>query len=117
MDIKQPYNINIAGEAAVLAALRHKNVLMERAGTLIEQRRRLEEWISDIVGVSYFPSEGNFLLCNFERLTADEVYIGLAKQGIFVRRFPQNVLKNSLRISSGTSEQTDRLINALKNVV
>jgi histidinol-phosphate aminotransferase len=117
MDIKQPYNINIAGEAAVLAALEHRYELLKRSASLVEQRVRLEELIDNLDGISYYPSQGNFLLCRFERHTAEEAYIGLAKHGIFVRRFPQSVLNDSLRISAGTPEQTDRLIDALRSVV
>jgi len=117
MDIKQPYNINIAGEAAVLAALEHRGELLERAATLIEQRKRLEAVVDEFPGISYYPSEANFLLCRFERRTAEEAYVGLARRGIFVRRFPQTVLDSSLRISTGTPEQTDLLIDALRRVV
>lgn len=117
MDIKQPYNINIAGEAAVLAALEHRVELLERAATLIEQRKRLEAVVDEFPGISYYPSEANFLLCRFERRTAEEAYVGLAQRGIFVRRFPQTVLDSSLRISTGTPEQTDLLIDALRRVV
>jgi histidinol-phosphate aminotransferase len=117
MDIKQPYNINIAGEAAVLAALEHRGELLERTATLIEQRKRLEAVVDEFPGISYYPSEANFLLCRFERRTAEEAYVGLAQRGIFVRRFPQTVLDSSLRISTGTPEQTDLLIDALRRVV
>ena len=117
MDIKQPYNITIAGEAAVLAALKHKDVLLGRVRSLIEQRKRLEDAIGELDGISHYPSDANFLLCRFDRRTAEEAYVGLAEHGIFVRRFPQSVLDNSLRISAGTPEQTDRVIDALKNVV
>ena len=117
LDIKQPYNVNIAGEAAVLAALEHRTELLERAGSLVEQRQRLEAAIDDMDGISYYPSRGNFLLCRFERRTAEEAYVGLAEHGIFVRRFSQPVLGNSLRISAGTPEQTDRVIAALRTVV
>jgi histidinol-phosphate aminotransferase len=117
MDIKQPYNINVAGEAAVLAALEHRDELLERASSLIEQRKRVEDAIDELDGISYYPSDANFLLCRFDRLTAEEAYVALAEHGIFVRRFPQSVLENSLRISAGTPEQTDRLIDALRSVV
>ena len=117
MDIKQPYNINIAGEAAVLAALEHRGELLERTATLIEQRKRLEAVVDEFPGISYYPSEANFLLCRFERRTAEEAYVGLAQRGIFVRRFPQTVLDSSLRISTATPEQTDLLIDALRRVV
>ena len=117
MDIKQPYNINIAGEAAVLAALEHRGELLERTATLIEQRTRLEAVVDEFPGISYYPSKANFLLCRFERRTAEEAYVGLAQRGIFVRRCPQTVLDSSLRISTGTPEQTDLLIDALRRVV
>ncbi len=117
LDIKQPYNINIAGEAAVLAALEHREDLLNRAMKLVDQRKRLEATINELDGISYYPSEGNFLLCKFERRTAEEAYVGLAQHGIFVRRFSVSVLDDSLRISAGTPEQTDRLIDALGNVV
>lgn len=117
MDIKQPYNINIAGETAVLTALANRELLLERASSLVSQRKRIEEWIDGTDGISFYPSEGNFLLCRFDHLSAEDAYVGLAKHGIFVRRFPQSVLEHSLRISAGTPEQTDRLIDALQNVV
>jgi len=117
MDIKQPYNITIAGEAAVLAALEHREVLLGRVESLVEQRKRLEVAINEMDGVSFDPSRGNFLLCRFENHTAEEAYVLLAQYGIFVRRFPDEALKHSLRISAGTPEQTDRVIDALRSVV
>ena len=85
MDIKQPYNINIAGEAAVLAALEHRDELLARAGSLIDERKRLEVAINEMDGILFDPSQGNFLLCRFENHTAEEAYVRLAQHGIFVR--------------------------------
>ena len=42
MDIKQPYNINVAAEAAATAALEAADRLLEGARSLGGQRRRLE---------------------------------------------------------------------------
>ena len=117
MDIKQPYNINVAAEAAAIAALDNSDALIGRAAILIDQRRRLEKAIDGLEGVSYYPSYGNFLLCRFDRATAQEAYEGLGRQGIFVRRFSYPRLDHSLRISAGTPEQTDRVIDALQSVV
>jgi histidinol-phosphate aminotransferase len=117
MDIKQPYNINAAAEAAALAALKHRKPLLARAQTLVEQRRRVESELKQMPGVSFSPSDGNFLLCRFTRRTAKEAYEGLARQGIFVRYFSHPRLRDSLRISAGTPEQTERLIKALHKVI
>ncbi len=117
MDIKQPYNINVAAEAAAIAALEHSESLLKRADILVEQRQRLEQAIDKMDGVTYFPSDGNFLLCKFKRTSAKKAYENLAKQGIFVRYFSHPKLQDSLRISAGTPEQTDRLITSLEKVI
>lgn len=117
IDIKQPYNINVVAEAAAIAALKNRKPLLARAHTLVEQRKRLESALKKMPGVSFFPSDGNFLLCRFTRRTAKQAYEGLAKQGIFVRYFSHQRLQDALRISAGTPEQTDRLIAALHKVV
>ncbi len=117
MDIKQPYNINAAAEAAAIAALDNRSQVLDRANTLVQQRKRLEQTLDGLDGVCYYPSEGNFLLCRFEGRSAREVYEGLGHKGIFVRLFDKDRLEDSLRISAGTPEQTDRLISAITEVV
>lgn len=117
MDIKQPYNINVAAETAAIAALDNRDSVLMRARTLVEQRKRLEKTLDGLEGISYYPSEGNFLLCRFEGRSAKDVYEGLGRRGIFVRLFSTDRLTDSLRISAGTPEQTDRLIAAIKEVI
>jgi histidinol-phosphate aminotransferase len=117
MDIKQPYNINVAAETAAIAALDNRDVVLERARVLIEQRKRLEVTLERLDGVTFWPSDGNFLLCRFEGRSARTVYEDLGKLGIFVRLFDKDRLEDSLRISAGTPEQTDRLIAAIEDVL
>ena len=116
MDIKQPYNINVAAEAAAIAALDNRDVVLERARTLVKQRTRLEQAVDALDGVTFWPSRGNFILCRFEGRSAQDVYEELARRGIFVRLFSHPRLKDSLRISAGTPQQTDRVIDALQEV-
>ena len=116
MDIKQPYNINVAAEAAATAALESADRLLEGARSLVGQRRRLEVALDGIDGVSYYESDGNFLLCRFDNLTARQGYEYLARRGIFVRLFSYPRLAQCLRISAGTPEQTDRVIEALQEL-
>ena len=47
----------------------------------------------------------------------DEIYDELSYKGIFVRKFSHFALTDCVRISSGTSNQTDTLIDVLKNIV
>jgi histidinol-phosphate aminotransferase len=116
MDIKQPYNINVAAAAAAKAALNASERLLAGAQSLIEQRRRIERAVDGIDGMTYYESDGNFLLCRFDNLTAREAYEYLARRGIFVRLFSYPRLEKCLRISAGTPEQTDRVIEALQEL-
>ncbi len=113
IDIKNPYNVNVAAEAALLATLQHKDALLEKVRLLVDQRRRMERAFDGMDGVSYAPSYGNFLLCEFARHTADEMYQALARRGIFVRSFSHPRLTRHLRISVGTPEETGRMLEAV----
>ncbi len=116
MTIKQPYNLNIAAEAAALAALGNKDRLLERIDVLYDERRRVERAIDGLVGVSYSHSDANFLLVKFDHLTGDEAYDRLVSYGIFARKFSARRLENSIRISVGMPEQNDLVISALEEI-
>lgn len=115
IDIKQPYSVSAAAEAALLASLEQRSALMKNVGLLIDQRRRMEAAFDRMNGVKYLPSHGNFLLCEFNR-PGLQVYEDLAARGVFVRHFSHPRLAKFLRISAGTPEETDRLIEALAAV-
>ncbi len=113
MTIKQPYNLNIAAEAAGLAALQNKAKLMARIDTITNERKRLEAIIDGLEGISYSPSTANFLLIKFENLNGDEAYDAFARKGIFARKFSARQLENSIRMSVGTPSQNDAVIDVL----
>jgi len=117
IDIKQPYNVNVAAEAAALAAMDSTGPLLANVRVLVEQRKRMEQAIDHMDGVSYYPSQGNFLLCQFDRGDAKSVYADLARRGLFVRYFAHPRLQSCLRISAGTPDETGRLIEGLREVV
>ena len=117
LDIKQPYNVNVAAEEAVLASLEDADTLLQNVRLIVEERDRMYCLLESIDGVKPWPSRGNYVLCDFQPGRASELYEGLAAQGIFVRMFGHQRLRDSLRISVGTPEQTDAVIGALHELV
>lgn len=115
-DIKQPYSVSAAAEAALITSLEFKDDLMKNVKVILEQRGRLEAFLDTMDGVKYWPSSANFLLCEFEQ-SAGEVFDGLASHGVFVRMFSHPRLARHLRISAGTPGETGRLMKALKTVI
>ena len=65
IDIKPPYSVNVAAEAALIASLHDAETLIERVSKIIEERNRMFGMIKNIPGIKAWPSFGNFILCGF----------------------------------------------------
>jgi histidinol-phosphate aminotransferase len=117
IDIKSPYNVNVAAEAAILASIEDAPALLEKVALITEERERMHSLLESMPGVTPWPSYGNFILCQFPPGRAQGIYEGLAKRGIFVRNFDSDRLRDCFRTSVGTPDQTDALIEALNELV
>ena len=117
IDIKSPYNVSTAAEAALLASLEDADALLEKVQRIIDERDRMFSLLRGIADLKLWPSCGNYILCEFASGRALEVFEGLARRGIFVRRFGLERLEDCFRITVGTPEQTDAVIGALKELV
>ncbi|MBL06501.1 MAG: histidinol-phosphate transaminase [Chloroflexi bacterium] len=113
IQIKQPYNINSAAEFVAIEAMKNKERLYEKVKILMEQKDQIYKFLKNKTGIEVFSSEANFVLCDLGKLDANDVYDGLARKGIFVRKFSNQFIDNSLRISAGTPDQTRRLLQEL----
>jgi histidinol-phosphate aminotransferase len=116
MKVKSPYNINILTSTEALKALVNTEHVQKSVAAVAAERQRLVRELSTFQFVKkVYPSDANFLLvrCTEARL----LYTQLAQRGIIVRdRSSEPKLENCLRISIGTPEQNDLLLNALKEL-
>ena len=117
MDIKSPYNVNVAAEVALLASLEDAPALMDNVEKIVNERERMISLLESIPGVTPWPSAGNFVLCQLAPGRAVEVFEGLASRGIFLRNFASERLQDCFRIAVGTPEQTDAVIEAMRELV
>ena len=87
----------------------HRNVQK-----LIENRKKLQKSLKKSGEVTHiYPSEANFLLVRMK--SATEFYEFAKENGIILRDFSKSVeTKDCLRISVGTPEQNDRLMDILQ---
>ena len=92
---------------AVMASVRR--VMIEK-GRLFRQIRKL-----NMISPPY-PSWANFLLCRFERGSADFFVPRLAERGIDVHRPPHPELRNHVRISAVSADWTNALKQALIDI-
>ncbi len=140
--IKQPYNVNVAAEAAALASLEDLDERMATVGRIVAERARLAAALRELPGLRVYPSAANFVLCRVldeertmndgQRTTEDEARLSLvqrppsgaaeraraikerlARRGILIRYFSKPGLEDCIRVSVGTPEQNDALLAAL----
>ena len=114
--IKQPYNINVAADVAAQVSLDDADYLLERVRQLVEQRKRLEIAFAELPYLSPYPSCANFVLNRVSSLSAEDFRDRLAREGIIVRYYNKPRLFDHIRISAGTPEQVDRLLEVLRAI-
>ncbi len=115
--IRLPYNINSLSQAAAVAALGHRDVLDQQISLLISERERLYNALSQIKGITAYPSETNFIL--FRTATdATDIYTRLKQAGILIKNLNRpGPLKNCLRVTVGTPEENNEFFAALKTIL
>ncbi|HAA45847.1 MAG: histidinol-phosphate aminotransferase [Halomonas sp. 54_146] len=74
-------------------------------------RQRLEA-----LGFEVLPSKANFVLAQHPNYEGAQLFAGLRERGILVRHFNTSALNNFLRITIGTDDEMDSLIEALEAI-
>lgn len=114
--IKQPYNLNVAADAAARAALDDLPTLQANVQRLIQARERLERELAVFPFLTPYPSRSNFVLCRVNGIDAADLRDFLARRGIVVRYYNKPRMRDHVRISAGTPGQIDTLLDALRSL-
>jgi histidinol-phosphate aminotransferase len=114
---RPPYNLNLYAQLAARVLLEEMpEVLDAQVARIVAERARLGEALDAIDGVRAFPSAANFFLVEVPDAAA--VHGRLLEQGVQVRRFASIPrLSRHLRVTVGTPEEDDRLLEALANAL
>lgn len=112
---KQPYNVSVAAEVAAVAALSNVEYINTVRDALVSEREVLFAALRDQVAyLEPYPSSSNFVLCKVLGRSAAELRRDLAQRaGVMIRHYATKELDDYVRISVGTPEQTQRLLEAL----
>lgn len=113
--IRPPFNVNAIAQAAGVAALSDTEHVQKSRDMNSQGKKYLYKAFKEI-GVSYLPTQGNFITIDLKRDTTP-IYQSLLRSGVIVRPIKGYGLANHLRITIGTEEQNKRLIEALKNTL
>ena len=114
--IKQPYNLNVAADAAARASLADLPLLQRNVQRLVTERARLEIELARFTFLEPYPSRSNFVLCRVVDMSARDLRDALAAEGIIIRFYDKPRMRDHVRISAGTPAQTDALLAALRQI-
>ncbi|MCC6717915.1 MAG: histidinol-phosphate transaminase [Acetobacteraceae bacterium] len=111
--VRGVFNVNLAAQAAAVAALEEPGWVERCRAHNTEWRARLAASLA-AVGIKVWPTEGNFLLADFATAAAaQDADAFLKSRGIIVRGMAAYDLPHCLRITVGTAEECTLVTEAL----
>ena len=110
-----PYNINRMTMAAGVGALADRAYFEDNCKTIISTRENTSAQLRKM-GFTLTPSSANFIFASHKSIDAEQMYLTLKKNGILVRHFTQERIKNYNRITVGNAEEMQILIDKIKEI-
>ena len=100
--------------AAAVASFEDQAYFETQCKKVIDSREKL---VADLEGIGFkvLPSKANFIFASLPNKDAGELAAELRERGIIVRYFNKPRINQYLRITIGTDEQNQRLVDTLKN--
>lgn len=112
---RAPFNTNRFAQAAAVAAIEDQDFIGK---CLILNKKGLQQFYQfcEESKLSYYPSEANFILIDFER-DSDELFQALLEKGYIVRSGNALGFPTHLRITIGSEQQNQEIIEQLKEFI
>lgn len=114
--IKPPYNVNCLTQEIVLKKLRNNRDIITEITNIKSEKEDLLKQLLQVKFINkIYASDANFILIKVDDATLR--YNQLIEKGIVVRnRSNQPLCENCLRITIGTKQENEQLINTLKKL-
>ncbi|HTU20300.1 MAG TPA: histidinol-phosphate transaminase [Gemmataceae bacterium] len=114
--VKDSYNCDVLSLVAATAAIEDQDNFRTIRGRILATRDRLEKALTDL-GFIICPSQANFVWCQRTDRPIKPIYEELKKRYILVRYMNYEGYGDGLRITVGTDEEIDRLLNELAAIL
>jgi histidinol-phosphate aminotransferase len=111
--VRQPFYVNGAAQAAAVEALRHQDEVERRVAETIGNRLEMVDRVRGL-GLWVAESDANFIWLHLpEDVEEADVVSGLRDRGVLVRAGSALGREGALRVTVGTAEENDRFGEAL----
>ena len=115
-DVKYSFNSYTMSQAALMLgaeAVKDRSYFESILSKIVATRERTKKELKKL-GFTFPDSKSNFIFAAHETCPAKELFEALKKEKIYVRYFDKPRINNYLRITIGTDEQMDALLDFLK---
>ncbi|MEH6651969.1 MAG: histidinol-phosphate transaminase [Motiliproteus sp.] len=110
------YPLDRLAITAAVAAIEDRDYFDQTIAKVIHTRKTLTQRLKQF-GFDVLPSKTNFVFARHPHLDATQISRQLREKGIIVRHFSTDRINQYLRISIGTDQECDALIEALSKVL
>lgn len=107
------YTMNLPSLVLGVASVKDDKYFKESVQKVIDTREWTKGQLKEL-GFTFPDSKTNFIFASHEAVPAKDLFEMLKKQKIYVRYFNKPRIDNYLRISIGTDEQMQKLVECLK---
>lgn len=111
-----PYNINRLTMTAGVAALEAEDYYKTNCQKIMETRADTSAALQDL-GFTVIPSQANFIFAAHPSYDGEKLYRDLKRRGILVRHFTSPRISNFNRITIGTPEQMQLLVQTVRELL
>ncbi|MBQ9861627.1 MAG: histidinol-phosphate transaminase [Clostridia bacterium] len=111
-----PYNVNRMTMAAGFGALEDEDYFKENCKKIMDTRAWTTAKLREL-GFDVIDSAANFVFAKHGTVGGKELYLKLKENGILVRHFDKDKLRDYNRITIGSAEQMQILIKTLKQLL
>ena len=118
-DVKYSFNSYTLNQTAILsglAALEDKEYFNDNIDKILKTRVRLVGELEEL-GFTLPQSGTNFVFARHDKVAAERIYQALRERKIYVRYFDLPRIDNYIRITVGTDEEIDSLLEVLKEII
>jgi histidinol-phosphate aminotransferase len=109
---REPFNVNAVGQAAACSAVGDQDFVAECKAKNREGLNQFYDFCRKH-NLEYYPSQTNFILIDF-KTDGDKVFQYLLERGYIVRSGKPLGFPESVRITIGTAEQNEGVLNVLE---
>ena len=111
-----PYNINTLSIKAAAAAIADNEYYDDKIAKIVATREKTMAQLREMDFICT-ESKANFIFASSDKIAASDLASELRKRGILIRYFNKAKIDNYLRITVGTDEEMQTLVDAIKEII